>query len=61
MLEQLSMPHARLKVAINDTAQLTATGLDDVQFLFASNVGSRFLPIRDVASGGELSRLTLCT
>lgn len=61
MLEQLSMPHARLKVEINDTAQLTATGLDDVQFLFASNVGSRFLPIRDVASGGELSRLTLCT
>jgi DNA repair protein RecN (Recombination protein N) len=61
MLEQLSMPHARLKVEINDTAQLTATGLDDVQFLFASNVGSRFLPIKDVASGGELSRLTLCT
>jgi len=61
MLEQLSMPHARLKVEINDTAQLSATGLDDVQFLFASNVGSRFLPIRDVASGGELSRLTLCT
>jgi DNA repair protein RecN (Recombination protein N) len=48
-------------VEINDTAQLTATGLDDVQFLFASNVGSRFLPIKDVASGGELSRLTLCT
>ncbi len=61
MLEQLSMPHARLKVEISDTAQLTATGLDDVQFLFASNVGSRFLPIKDVASGGELSRLTLCT
>jgi hypothetical protein len=32
-----------------------------VQFLFASNVGSRYLPIKDVASGGELSRLTLCT
>lgn len=61
MLHQLSMPHARLKVEIRDLDNLTPTGLDDVQFLFASNVGSRFLPIKDVASGGELSRLTLCT
>ena len=61
MLAQLSMPHARLKVDIQETENLTATGCDDVQFLFASNVGSRFLPIKDVASGGELSRLTLCT
>ncbi len=60
MLAQLSMPHARLKVDISATDALTATGTDDVRFLFASNVGSRFLPIKDVASGGELSRLTLC-
>ena len=31
-----------------------------LQFLFATNIGSRFLPIKDVASGGELSRLNLC-
>lgn len=61
MLEQLSMPHARLRVEIRDLDGLGATGSDDVQFLFASNVGSKFLPIKDVASGGELSRLTLCT
>lgn len=61
MLTQLSMPHARLKVSIEPTPALTPTGTDDVQFLFATNVGSRFLPIKDVASGGELSRLTLCT
>jgi len=61
MLAQLSMPHARIKVDIQETESLTPTGTDDVQFLFASNVGSRYLPIRDVASGGELSRLTLCT
>jgi DNA repair protein RecN (Recombination protein N) len=29
--------------------------------LFATNIGSKFLPIKDVASGGELSRLNLCT
>lgn len=61
MLTQLSMPHARLKVEIAELPQLSATGLDDVQFLFATNIGARFLPIKDVASGGELSRLTLCT
>ncbi len=61
MLTQLSMPHARLKVEIADTQALTPTGLDDVQFLFATNIGARYLPIKDVASGGELSRLTLCT
>lgn len=61
MLTQLSMPHARLRVDISETPELSPTGTDDVQFLFASNVGSRYLPIKDVASGGELSRLTLCT
>jgi DNA repair protein RecN (Recombination protein N) len=61
LLTQLSMPHAQLKVDIQATENLTPTGTDDVQFLFASNVGSRYLPIKDVASGGELSRLTLCT
>ncbi len=61
LLAQLAMPHARLKVDIQPTASLTPTGADEVRFLFASNVGSKYLPIKDVASGGELSRLTLCT
>jgi DNA repair protein RecN (Recombination protein N) len=30
-----------------------------VNYLFAANKGSRMQPIKDVASGGELSRLTL--
>jgi DNA repair protein RecN (Recombination protein N) len=61
MLAQLSMPHARLQVAVRPVEQLGPTGADDVQFLFASNIGSKYLPIKDVASGGELSRLNLCT
>ena len=61
LLAQLSMPHARIRVDIRPTDTLTATGSDDVQILFATNIGSKFLPIKDVASGGELSRLTLCT
>lgn len=60
LLGQLAMPHARLRVDIQPTSELTPTGTDAVQFLFASNAGSRFLPIKNVASGGELARLTLC-
>jgi DNA repair protein RecN (Recombination protein N) len=61
MLHQLSMENARLKVQILDLEELTPAGMDDVQFLFAANKGSRMMPIKDVASGGELSRLALCT
>jgi DNA repair protein RecN (Recombination protein N) len=61
MLAQLSMPDARIKVSLRDSSHLSTTGADEVEFLFSGNLGSRFLPIREVASGGELSRLTLCT
>ncbi|MEO1518547.1 MAG: DNA repair protein RecN [Bacteroidota bacterium] len=60
MLGMLSMENARIKIQINPLTQLSATGLDDVQFLFAPNKGSSFSSIKNVASGGELSRLTLC-
>ncbi len=60
LLGQLSMQHARIKVDIHESDGLLATGKDIVEFLFAPNKGSRFLSIKDVASGGELSRLTLC-
>ena len=61
MLRQLSMENARIQVQIVDSQDLTNNGMDDVQFLFAANKGSRMMPIKDVASGGELSRLALCT
>jgi len=35
------------------------TGLDKIKFLFSANKGSDFKPVKDVASGGELSRLAL--
>ena len=54
------MEHAQLQVAINPSEELLSTGADIVEFLFAPNKGSRFLSIKQVASGGELSRLTLC-
>lgn len=61
LLAQLSMPHTRFHVDFKEAANLTPTGSDDVNFLFAANPGSRLQLIKDVASGGELSRLTLVT
>lgn len=41
------------------TAHITARGADRVEFLFAPNVGEEKRPLRRIASGGELSRVTL--
>jgi len=60
LLGQLSMEHAKIKVEVLDSPTLLSSGGDIVEFLFAPNKGSKFLSIKDVASGGELSRLTLC-
>ncbi|MFK8103689.1 MAG: DNA repair protein RecN [Saprospiraceae bacterium] len=61
LLAYLSMEHARLKVEISSLDHFNNTGLDEINFLFAPNKGSRFSSIKEVASGGEISRLTLCT
>jgi len=61
MLTLLSMQYARLKIDMQTTKALTPSGTDEVNFLFAANQGSRFDLIKNVASGGELSRLTLST
>ncbi|MDX1941981.1 MAG: DNA repair protein RecN [Saprospiraceae bacterium] len=61
MLTQLSMEHAVLKVDMRKLEAIGPTGLDELNFLFAANKGSRMQMIKDVASGGELARLTLVT
>lgn len=61
LLHLLAMPHARFQVELVRQPRLGPTGYDEVQFLFAANPGSRLMPIKGVASGGELSRLTLVT
>lgn len=61
LLSQLAMTNARLEIQIRPVQELTTTGKDEVSFLFAANKGSRLQQIKEVASGGELSRLTLVT
>lgn len=60
LLTQLSMPHARLEVEIIPDQALNIYGTDNLQFLFSANKGGRMESIKQVASGGEMSRLALC-
>jgi len=64
LLKQVGMPNAKLQVAVQ-TVPLNPFGMDAVEFLFDANLSdenglNNFLPLRKVASGGELSRLMLC-
>lgn len=59
LLNNLAMPDAELRVEINKLAQPGQNGLDDLDFVFKTNRGGQFLPLKKIASGGELSRLTL--
>ena len=42
------------------TTDLTASGTDNVEFLMAFNKNQRPMPVKDTASGGEISRVMLC-
>ena len=60
LLEDVGMPGASLEVEISPMEEAGLTGADKVRFLFASNAGTKPSSLRQVASGGELSRLMLC-
>jgi len=60
MLVPLSMENAFIKVSIEPMENPGPSGMDNISFLFAPNKGSDFKPLKDIASGGEISRLTLC-
>ena len=60
-LAKLSMANARLSIEFDELDEPGPTGMDTVTYLFSANKGSKLQRIKDVASGGELSRLTLVT
>ena len=59
LLNELGMPNARMDIDITPLSTPGPTGLDEVQFTFSANKGMSLLPLQAVASGGELSRLSL--
>ncbi|MES3041453.1 MAG: DNA repair protein RecN [Pseudomonadota bacterium] len=58
-LQGLGMGNARLELTLTALAKPSAHGLDDIEFLFSANPGQPLRPLGKVASGGELSRLSL--
>jgi DNA repair protein RecN (Recombination protein N) len=57
-LTQLAMEKVRFAVSF-ERVQMHETGIDDIQFLISPNPGEPLLPLRKIASGGELSRVML--
>ena len=58
LLKRVGMPNASLKIDLKPIA-LSASGTEDVSFLFDANKSGHYEPLHKVASGGELSRLML--
>ncbi|TBR44212.1 DNA repair protein RecN [Marinomonas agarivorans] len=58
-IQGLGMPHARFHIDCLPLEQVSANGFEEVEFMIASNPGQPAQPIRKVASGGELSRISL--
>lgn len=59
ILESLQMGSSKVEVHHENTGTLTANGIDDIEIYFSANKGAELKPIKQVASGGELSRLML--
>jgi len=57
-LQDLGMKGGLFETCIR-TGELNATGVDQVEFLLTANPGEKPRPLRQVASGGEISRIML--
>ena len=55
----LGMKNLQVEVRV-DPADISATGMNRVEFMFAFNKNQPLMPVGGAASGGEISRLMLC-
>lgn len=58
-MQSLGMAGGRFEAAVTPAREPRSDGLDDVEFLVAGHPGTEPRPIAKVASGGELSRISL--
>lgn len=59
----MAMPLGLKNIAFDvefTTTDLMESGTDDVEFMMAFNKNQRPMPVKDTASGGEISRVMLC-
>lgn len=58
-MQRLAMGGARFAIELSALAEPSAHGLEGIEYLVAANAGSTLRPLAKVASGGELSRISL--
>ncbi|BCN93112.1 DNA repair protein RecN [Thiomicrorhabdus immobilis] len=58
-MQSLGMPNGQFAVELTDSEQASALGTDKVLFLVTANKGQPLQALAKVASGGELSRISL--
>lgn len=61
LMQQLGLGNGVFEVAFNqqDAVSFKSTGLETAEFMVSTNPGQKPMPLRKVASGGELSRISL--
>lgn len=58
-LQALNMKATTFKIEIENAKHPLQTGMDEIDFVIATNIGQPFRPLKKVVSGGELSRIML--
>ncbi|MBE3583739.1 MAG: DNA repair protein RecN [Limnochordaceae bacterium] len=58
-LQALALPHARIEAQLTPLADPSPRGAEQVEFYLSANPGQPLQPLARVASGGELSRVSL--
>lgn len=62
-MQELGLKGARFaidKTPLEGNERITLHGMDKIEFLVSTNPGQPLKPLQKVASGGELSRISLC-
>ena len=57
--QELNMEGAKLLLQVEELPDLTPTGISEIKFLAKTNPGNGIHAVKEIASGGELSRILL--
>ncbi|MGL4292148.1 MAG: DNA repair protein RecN [Bacteroidales bacterium] len=58
-VKPLGMPNVRFEVSFQAKTNYDESGVDMIRFMFSANKNQSLMPVAEIASGGEISRLML--
>lgn len=59
VLKGLNFLEAKFDVSFRESQEFSANGRDEIEFMISTNPGEELRPLKEIASGGELSRIML--